>query len=151
MPCAPCGRCGRPLKPRTKVCRGHLCTLDRAWERFYAKVELQGDCLVWTGSKRKDGYGTFSFMGVSHLAHRVAWFLIYGDWPQADELNHRCENPSCVRVFHLEALTFSEHQEFTHRHTRYVCPKGHAKVYYESKKKWDCRQCNTDRMRKVKV
>ncbi len=46
------------------------------------------------------GYGAIEVDGRLERAHRVAWFLEYGSWPER-QLRHRCENPACVRPQHI--------------------------------------------------
>jgi hypothetical protein len=49
------------------------------------------------------GYGSFAYpppRGHTELAHRVAWFLTYGEWPPLWAL-HSCDVRRCVRPSHL--------------------------------------------------
>lgn len=88
-------------------------------ERFESKVDRHGPvpphrpelgpCHVWTGQiSKKTGYGLISlYQGAEtrldmrpRMAHRVAWFLAYGGWPEPCALHH-CDNPQCVRIEHL--------------------------------------------------
>jgi hypothetical protein len=104
-------------------------------ERFQRHVRRSptSDCIEWTGSRTKGGYGRFQFKsGTSpRPAHRVAWFLHYGRWPGAD-LDHSCCNPSCVNVDHLTEVTVAKNNELTRvrgRHGNSIkthCPQGHA-------------------------
>ncbi len=76
-------------------------------ERFWAKVDKSDPdgCWEWTGSKDVTGYGRIGFRGKTPLAHRVAWYLEYGEWPK-ETIDHRvCSNPSCVRVSHMEDVS----------------------------------------------
>lgn len=76
-------------------------------DRFWSKVrKADGDgCWLWTASltrNSKVGYGQFNMHDSKgqwrpHHAHRVAWFLTYGRWPDPCGL-HACDNPPCVRV-----------------------------------------------------
>jgi hypothetical protein len=75
--------------------------------RFYAKVNTEpgqgpgGECHEWSASRNESGYGKFSVSrGKWRRAHRVAWFLATGAWPEGMVL-HRCDNPPCVRLDHL--------------------------------------------------
>lgn len=82
-------------------------------ERFLKYVDTNGPimprmvtpCHVWTGGKNKKGYGWFG-MGSRRdgtkrpqLAHRVAFFIVYGRWPT--NALHHCDHPPCVREDHL--------------------------------------------------
>jgi len=48
--------------------------------------------------------GQFTLNGGPKLAHRVAWFLTFGKWPEKD-LAHRCDVPTCVNPDHLFEAT----------------------------------------------
>lgn len=58
------------------------------------------------GVKHVKGYLTISYKGKGYLAHRLAWLLYYGEWPekQIDHINHdkkdnRIKNLRCVSNF----------------------------------------------------
>lgn len=75
---------------------------------FWRKVDKK-DCWEWQGGISVKGYGTFSFLGRQHLAHRIAWFLTHGyfpKWPRS--LDHLCRNRKCVRPDHLEDVDIKE-------------------------------------------
>jgi hypothetical protein len=75
--------------------------------RFWSKVDIRGndECWPWTACVDKKGYGRFGLVpGVlemtrsrSVLAHRVAFRLIQGHWPEPDAL-HGCDNPPCCNA-----------------------------------------------------
>jgi len=75
-------------------------------ERFWEKVDRSpghgpwGDCHIWTGGITGVGYGGIKLDGRMQQAHRVAWFLETGEWPDPCALHH-CDNPPCVRFGHL--------------------------------------------------
>ena len=64
-------------------------------------VERVGDCLVWTASRNRDGYGHRYWEGRVQLAHRVAWQKANGPIPDGLQVLHRCDNPPCVNPAHL--------------------------------------------------
>jgi hypothetical protein len=78
--------------------------------RFFAKVDRNGPipahcpelgpCHLWTGSCFNRGYGRVRIRGKIRQAHRVAFFLAHGRWPEPCALHH-CDNPPCVNPAHL--------------------------------------------------
>jgi len=76
-------------------------------ERFWSKVNKQGPtmphmktcCWTWLGCTAL-GYGQIWLDGKMKRAHRVAWFLIFGKYPEPYGLHH-CDNSLCVRPSHV--------------------------------------------------
>ena len=80
-------------------------------DRFFKNIKIEGDCVVWTASRNKTGYGSMGIGGrKTALAHRVSWFLKYGKWPEG-ELRHSCDNPACVRIKHLSEGTSQQNSD----------------------------------------
>jgi hypothetical protein len=78
-------------------------------KHFRSKVEEMSDgCWEWTGSKHPKGYGFFSATGKKIYAHRYIWQVLYGPIPTGFELDHLCNNKSCVRPDHLDCVTHSQ-------------------------------------------
>ena len=72
----------------------------RSWQKV-AKGSGPDDCWEWLAAKNANGYGVFGLAeGRIRLAHRVAWWLEKGNWPD-QHLLRRCDNPACVRPSHL--------------------------------------------------
>lgn len=74
-------------------------------ESFKARTEWQGDCLIWTGTITKSGYGHISFDGKHFRAHRYAWERVNGPIPDGKHIDHICHNKACVNVAHLRLAT----------------------------------------------
>lgn len=101
----PCDDCGRPCEGRARRCAG--CRWSRHREsngpnRFWSKVNADGDCWLWTGYLMAKEYGQFrGFDGRTILAHRQAWLLTFGSIEDDLCVLHVCDEPRCVRPDHL--------------------------------------------------
>jgi hypothetical protein len=94
-------------------------------ERFWSKVDRSGGpdaCWPWVGRRNKHGYGAFDLWkgGRVHVqAHRAAFFLHYGAYPEPCGL-HRCDNPPCCNPAHIWEGTTADN-------TRDCIAKGRAR------------------------
>lgn len=78
-------------------------------ERFWNKVNKNGPtiahidtpCWVWMAHCNISGHGRFSVNGKLGLAHRVSWLIHYGEFDNALDVLHKCDNPSCINPDHL--------------------------------------------------
>ena len=73
--------------------------------RFATKTMRDGECILWIGGADPGGYGKFSTKRdgerQKHFrAHRWIYEQVIGEKPPL--LRHKCDNPRCVRVDHLE-------------------------------------------------
>lgn len=79
-----------------------------AAERFARfTVRAPNGCLLWTGCKyapngAEQGHwnGQLRYLGKAELAHRVAFHLAHGRWPEPCCL-HTCDDGLCVEPTHL--------------------------------------------------
>ena len=85
-------------------------------ERFWEKVDKQGDCWLWTSSLDKGGYGQFWLGERCVEAYKFSYESRHGPVPVGLELDHLCQTPACVNPAHLQAVT---HQVNMQRHYRY--------------------------------
>lgn len=84
-------------------------TGDMRWRKRFNN-SIRADLSIGTNSK---GYRSFYWNGANYLAHRVAWLLFYGAWPegQIDHINgYRADN----RIANLRDVSSSENQKNTH-------------------------------------
>lgn len=68
--------------------------------RFWAKVDKSGECWLWTGARKGNGYGNYRVGNKHYSAHRLAWELEHGPIPPGKNVCHDCpggDNPLCVR------------------------------------------------------
>jgi len=78
--------------------------------RLLEKIEKQkgSDCWFFTGSKLPSGYGIL-WNGVRPIgAHRISFQLYRGEITDGMEIDHICNNRSCVNPEHLQLLTHKE-------------------------------------------
>lgn len=64
---------------------------------------MPNGCLEWQLFCDSNGYGWVRRRGIRNsyiYAHRYAWFLEYGKWPEPQALHH-CDNPPCCDITHL--------------------------------------------------
>lgn len=81
--------------------------------RFWRKVDLSGDCWLWTGATNDRGYPRWAEPSDNGgqrqwYAHRWAWTEQIGSIPDDMTVDHLCQNIRCVRPAHLELVTKAE-------------------------------------------
>lgn len=104
--------------------------------KFWSHVDRGGDgnCWLWTGTLKSNGYASFyagGGRGASKVyAHRYAYELLVGPIPTGSEIDHLCRTRHCVNPEHLEPVTHAENMRrgegFAGRNVRKeTCPNGH--------------------------
>lgn len=79
-------------------------------DRFFAKVQQEGDCWVWTACKDGSGYGMFSNSAGrgkkwTERSHRWSYSYFRSEIPAGLEIDHLCRNRGCVNPWHMEPVT----------------------------------------------
>jgi hypothetical protein len=132
--------------------------------RFLNKIDITdtNDCIVWSASKFKGGYGQFKARCgdrlKNYLSHRWIWEQTNGTIPEGMKLDHICKNRACVNTFHLRVVTQRQNvlensdslQAINHIKTH--CDKGHEFTlenthYFRNGTSRYCRTCKRDSSR----
>lgn len=105
------------------------CDGRSAVERFWVNVDKTGDCWLWTGYIKPNGYATFYPGGGRHVdkiyVHRFAYELTRGHIPDGLEIDHLCNVRHCVNPAHLDVVTRRVNLE--RRDAALLeCRRGHA-------------------------
>lgn len=81
---------------------------DASSARFFSYVSppTETGCRLWIGGK-SGKYGKFWLSGRTVLAHRVAFAIHNGRWPEP-VARHKCDTPLCCEASHLEEGTHLE-------------------------------------------
>ena len=81
----------------------------------YSKTESGGEnskCLNYTGSYNKAGYPVVEFCGRKCIVTRLVLELTYGIFINPNWIaGHRCDNPKCISLYHLEIVSNQENQQ----------------------------------------
>ena len=96
---------------------------------FLAYVMNKGpdDCWEWLGWM-SDGYGYFSAGGKNYRAHRIAYYLKYGNDPNELCVLHCCDNPICCNPEHLFLGTHQDNMQDAARKGRQNGRNNNAKL-----------------------
>lgn len=127
---------------------------DKQLRNFYDKIRLPNEngCMLWNGATAR-GYGRVRLDKTLFPAHRVSYYLAYGQPSPYLVLDHICGDRSCVNPDHLEPVTPKENilrgAGFTASHAKKThCPKGHpykgSNLTIGSKGERRCKICDRD-------
>lgn len=106
---------------------------EKQIKRFWGYVEKTETCWLWIGYKTGRGYGAIEFNYKSYPAHRVSWYLAFGEMPTVYVL-HKCNNPICVNPEHLFLGTQFDNMRDMVQKGRYRNLKFTDEDVYEVKK-----------------
>lgn len=85
---------------------------ERLYERLEPCPDADCDCLLWTGSPDRRGYGRITVSGQSRYVHRVIWEAEVGPIPDGLHIDHveahGCRHKNCGAVGHLEPVSTHE-------------------------------------------
>jgi hypothetical protein len=81
-------------------------------------------CWPWTGALggRDNERGYFSVGGVKWLAHRLVYTLVHGEIPAGQVVRHKCDNPVCCNIAHMELGSQSDNENDKYKRDRSGLP-----------------------------
>lgn len=79
------------------------------WLQQSVVLATSDACIIWPFHTDRDGYGRIKWEGKNRAAHRLAYKLLRGQWPEPCGL-HSCDTPSCCNPYHVQAGTHAENQ-----------------------------------------
>lgn len=123
--------------------------------RFLRKTKRDDSgCLLWTGWRRRDGYGVLGLEWQYRRAHRVYFEHVNGPIPPGMDLDHLCRVRNCVNPEHLRIATRRENVlapgslSVAKAHSEKIaCPKGHPYSGRDNRGGRVCHACDSERHR----
>lgn len=121
--------------------------------KFWMKVEIDvstkmlrnskkwfGHCWIWENIGL-NGYGRYVLRQKEYRAHRIAYYLAYGEFDEHLLVCHHCDNPICVNPEHLFLGTSKENTKDMILKGRLVRERGPEKgiSYRKETGKWRAR------------
>ncbi len=74
---------------------------DKAWDRFWSKVNKGPGCWEWNRATDRDGYGVFRLNNKQIRSHRLVYEMGHDTIPKGMYVCHYCDVTGCVRPSHL--------------------------------------------------
>jgi hypothetical protein len=125
-----CEACGRLFVPRGSK---HFYCTPACNIACNTVVNHDTGCVEWTGYCRPSGHGQLNAPDGyerTGLVHRLVFIMHHGPIPDGLVVRHRCDNPPCCNIEHLELGTQAQNvadAQARDRHQR-GSRNGHAKL-----------------------
>ena len=102
-------------------------------DRLLTKAKWQDGCLVWFGDKDPNGYGRVRARSVAANymgAHRRMYELHHGPIPDGLVVRHKCDNPACINIAHLELGTHKDNNvdKYERNRANHVTGEDHGRA-----------------------
>ena len=117
----------------------------RTDEYIYDRIEVAGDCWLWTGPPDRYGYGTLTRNNRNIKVHRWVYENLVGDIGADLTIDHLCRVRLCVNPDHLEPVTNAEN--LRRGKVRHVCKNGHRRFPWNLNDR-NCKECRREYDRK---
>jgi hypothetical protein len=103
---------GWPLEDRLDAC---------------SKYNEETECIEWTSTLDRKGYGQLWWDGSTKLAHRLAYELVNGSIDKGLSVLHRCDNRRCINPKHHFLGTKTDNNRDRHTKGRSAKGSGHGR------------------------
>lgn len=84
----------------------HKVTIERL-ESIVSNSDVRGECYLHR-NKHHTGYSHSRLFGQKYPTHRIIKVISLGEDDQTSVIDHLCRNTNCIRVSHLEFVSFKE-------------------------------------------
>lgn len=117
--------------------------------RIWKNIHKTESCWIWDGSGTMQGYGQVMVNRKRWLIHRYMYEAYKGPILDGLTIHHKCENKSCCRPSHLEAITHTDNTRYgagwIKRDGQWFCKRDHlidSDFYYgNTTKNLICAKC----------